>query len=482
MLLSKTKNHITFIKHFLSFLLWLSLFISLITTGCIFQSKNEQVAGGAEDFPNTLALGAAMAGGVSDQPEWDQFSIVPTALPSSASTDSLIIPADTTSLSTTVSLTKSAANSPQVLGNLQDTVYFDYSDTATLKIIRRIHLQETNLRILADTTTFSSLALFNPIGSRPQLILESKGMEYAKVSKRLKKYLYENLDSIGGFDRATFYDQSIIPGSRFMDTTATSIHIGITSPGPDGNFNTVADNNPIYHAFYLVKSINGKNLDTTEFYEIRDADKDGFFYGKGDSGIVVLDHKVPSPPFRPSVNIVTQKIRMVIFRDGTKSYPIFFNESRIEKDGKAISFSIKGNGTDSAFNPGDTSLVNLHISYPAENAKLEKSNFYKILIGSKPKQFKDNKLILYRSQITWRTDSLISATLSFKPDQPIISNELSWNGEMQADINFVNGDSGKLTGRFQDKIIDAELVRTKKDGQIRKHRIKWDYLGKLISQ
>ncbi len=415
----------------------------------------------------------------------------------------LAIPADTTSLapaklaansvakSAPISAAKSSAlsienfgstNTSQPLGNLQDTVYFDYRDTATLRVIRRIHQQETFFKTLTDTTTFSSLAKYNPIGSKPQLILESKGMEYTKISKHFKKYLYENLDSSGGFDRATYYDRTVVSGTTALDTSMTRIHIAITSPGPDGDFNTKADNNPIYYSFHLIKTAIGEKPDTAEFYEIKDGDHDGFFYGKGDSGLVVFDQKTPNPLFRPSVSLTLQKIRMVIFRDATKSYPIFFSESRTEKDGKIVDFSIKGNGTDSAFNPGDTSLINLHITYPPDNSKLEKKNFYEIVIGSKPKQFKDNKLILYRSQVSWRTDSLVTASLSFKPDQPIVSNELSWTGDVQANINFANGEEGKITGRFQDKKIDVDLVRTRTDGQIRKHHIKWDYLGKLISQ
>jgi hypothetical protein len=442
------------------FLLGLCL---VILQACLFQTKDERVAGGAEDFPNTIVLGAAVSGHISDQADWDQFSSIPSTLPSLSESDSLIIAPDSTALAKTT-------------GVISDTIIIDKSDTLTLGVVRRIHLQENILKIHRDTTVYryDAKAKDNIIGNEHKLL--SQGTDEWKISGRITTYLYQNLDSSGAYDRGTFFEHLPALGSTFKDKRL------IMLAGPDGDVLSKSDNRPTYFSFAQIKQSLGLPSDTLESFEITDADGDGTLWGQGDSGIVNYRQKQPNPLLRPSVSLISQDMRAVLFKDELKTYPIAFQESRIEKDGKTVKFSVKGPGPDSVFSPGDSVWISVDKIYAPESRLVQKHTRYLVILGSQPKHYQDNKLLRFTLEASWQKDSLFVTRLIFTPDQPVFSKELSQNGNLEIMADFANGESAIATGRYQDKHIEVELTRKFKDGKEKRLHILWDALGRLLSQ
>jgi hypothetical protein len=480
----------------LSAALFSGALLSLSMTGCLF-STDDKVAGGAQDFPNTIALGVAASSHISDNTEWDQFGNIPATLPSFQSADSLIVAPESlyarpktiavSEANARVGLAKSgsagtvkaagAETAGAVKAALSDTTWFDLSDTATLQVGRLIHQQETVLKIKGDTVTFrwNELARDGILGN--ELLLEAKGADLWKATERRQAYRYENTDSAGGFDRGLFFD-------RLPTLLATDFRYRfyIVAPGPDGNIATQADNRPIYYAFARIRSAGG-SLDTLESFDIVDADGDGTLWGAGDSGVVDFRQKTPEPALRITVESLTQKMRAVLFKDEQKTYPISFRETRVDKDGRRVVWSVRGfrDGVDSTFAPGDTVVVTQHVEFP-EAAKLaEKTARYRVLLGDAPKKFSDNTLLRYSLDAVWRKD-LAATRFVFTPDAPVPSRELAISGGLEFTADFGSGHTAEATGRFENKVIDVVLNDFRPDGKKRKFRINWDAVGNVISQ
>ncbi|MDQ3001232.1 MAG: hypothetical protein M3Y08_08230 [Fibrobacterota bacterium] len=442
--------------------------------GCVFES-DPKVAGGAQDFPNTVSLGMAASSHISEHTEWNQFSAIPSTL-SVGGSDSIFVPPESlyqAKPKVSAGLAKGSAAA------LFDTVFLDLSDTATLKVARRIHQQETALKFKGDTVTirYDDKAVDTVNGN--ELILESKGAELWKASERRSAYRYENTDSAGGFDRATFLDRTptLFPaGFKFR--------LLVLLPGPDGDILSKADNRPAYYAFARVRLDAGAVVDTLESFDITDADGDGSLWGAGDSGVVNFRQKLPTPPFRPLVVSVAQKMRAVLFKDEQKTYPLSFKETRVEQDGRKVVFSVHGarGGIDSTFNPGDTVVITQHIIFPPAAKMVEKTTKYKVILSAVPKRYSEAKLIRYSLEAIWGEDSLSSTKFTFIPDSLVPTKELSITGALVFEYDFANGRSGTAKGRFENKVIGVELTESDAKGVARRFRIEWDALGKLIKR
>ncbi|GEM_PF-2563662 len=457
-----------------------------VLSGCLFSTNdpnNGRVAGGAEDFPNTVAMGAAMSDHVSDHTGWDQFSVIPSALPSFKEADSLVVAPDTASpilakQAAAPALGKAAAGQAKLLGSAKDTVTWDLSDTATLKVARRFHVLDGLLKIHRDTTVFRYDAKAKDAIAGNELILLSKGADVFKISGRVQAYRYENLDSAGGFDRAVFYDRIPLANSAFRNNLLVML------PGPDGDIATKEDNRPAFYSSTLLRpAADGSGgTDTTEFFSISDADGDGALWGDGDSGVVDFKQKTPKPLFRPTVDLVVQKMRAVLYKDEQKTYPISYSETRTENDGKKVVFSVKGTRADSSFGPGDTTWVSVHTDFPAGSRLVEKHSRYKVVLGGQPKRYQDNKLLKYTLSATWNLDSLTTTSFTLTPDQPVFSKNLDITGDLSVDLGFPDGATGIAVGRFQDKHIDVDFTRRSREGKERRFHIRWDAFGKILSQ
>jgi hypothetical protein len=453
-----------------------------LLSGCLFATE-DKVAGGAQDFPNTIALGVAASSHISDNSEWNQFSAIPSALPSFQSADSLVVPPESLYARAKFGTggpakTAAAAGSGAGTAALFDTTWLDLSDTATLQVGRLIHQVETVAKIKGDTVTFRWDAQAKDGVTGNELLLEAKGAALWKATDRREAYRYENTDSAGGFDRGIFLERlpALLPeGFKFR--------FYIMAPGPDGEISARADNRPVYYAFARTRTVAGASPDTLESFDITDADGDGTLWAAGDSGIVDFRQKAPTPASRPFVASVTQKLRAVLFKDESRTYAIAFRESRVEKDGKKVVFSVKGvrDGADSTFAPGDTVNVTVHVEFPESARMVEKTSRYKVILGNAPKKFSDNKLLRYSLEAVWRKD-LAATKLVFTPDRTVAADELSITGSLRLSVDFGEGRTGEAEGRFEDKLIDVMLTDLRADGKRKKIHVIWDASGKRLKQ
>lgn len=466
----------------------LSLPAALCAIGCVF-STDEKVAGGAQDFPNTVTLGAAASVHIDDHTGWDQFSVIPSSLPTFADAESLVVEPDTNSAAPKIAAPKlaataGAAGSANAAGSaaaaLADTLYWDFSDTATLKVVRLIAQTETAFKLKADTATWRYGG--RQASGQPVLgvLLESKGAETIIATGRRTAFRYENTDSAGGFDRATFLQKlpALLPaGFKYR--------LLIVLASPEGKFDVQAGARPAYYAYARTRTVDGAAPDTTESFEITDADGDGVLWGAGDSGVVDFRQKTPNPAGRPAVDLIVQRMRAILFKDESRTYPVSFRETRTEKDGKKVVFAVHGvrNGEDSTFEPGDTAWVTVQTDFPDGAKMVSKTAKYKVELGGEPKHFADNKLLHYSLTATWRkNDSLVTTTFAFSPSQAVPTAQLSITGALDLSAELANGHSARAIGTFLDKIIEADVTDTDKAGKVRRYHAKWTAQGVPISQ
>src|SRR5207237_920923 len=67
----------------------------------------------------------------------------------------------------------------------------------------------------------------------------------------------------------------------------------IVLASPEGKFDVQAGARPAYYAYARTRTVDGAAPDTTESFDITDADGDGVLWGAGDSGVVDFKQKTP---------------------------------------------------------------------------------------------------------------------------------------------------------------------------------------------
>jgi len=121
-------------KHLLSFLGALLWALALVLTACM--SENDQVAGGGEDFPNTVQpVGEVASSDISSHTAWDQFQGIPTPPDVHSIADSLSVPI----------LLKSAAQTVQAAQVAQISI--QGTDTAENYTVERVTAEGDSLQV-----------------------------------------------------------------------------------------------------------------------------------------------------------------------------------------------------------------------------------------------------------------------------------------------------------------------------------------------
>lgn len=454
-------------------------------TGCIFETK---VAGGAEDFPNTIAsLGATASEDVNSHADWDQFSNIPAIDLKDA--DSLVMGPPAKAGAQAPVLAKSGA--PQASGAAPtatgaasretapaDTT-FDLSDTATLGVGRRYIRDENLVRVITDTVIFKwNEKARDTIRGNEYLLMNSNAE--VRRSGFIKAYRFDNLDTDSGYDRAVFYERNPRLGEIFHHK------LFVVKPGPDGDFAARADNRPVYYA-----TARTLGADTLDAFDVSDGDGDGQLWGDNDSGIVNVRSLQTDPAFRPAVARYTQAMRAVFFKTGGKTYPIAFQETRTDRNGRKVVFSVKGPRADSAFGPGDTVTVTVKTTAgPDEEVRfLEKTSRFRIRLSSTPGQFASNALVRFTMETRWREGAfrrgqVIGTRITFTPDEPLTSGNLVLTGAILIEAEFADGTTGSAAGFVKDKRIEVDLTELKAGLKLRRFRVSWDAAadGKVLSQ
>lgn len=444
-----------------------SLVSALLLGGCLFETK---VAGGAEDFPNTIAsMGMTLSQNLGEQSEWDQFSNI-SGVDISAADPLVVEPRAKTALGGAPLAKASAA--------AVDTT-FDLSDTTTLGVGRRMIKDETLIRIITDTTTFRWDEKAKDGVPGNELLLESRGGELRLIAKVLHAYRYENTDSAGGFDRAAFYERD----QKANGAVHHKLHS--VKPGPDGSFATKADNRPIY--FATARTL---GRDTLDAFDVSDGDGDGELWGAGDSGLVNVRSLQTEPGLRPAVARFAQGLRAMSFRLTGKTYPIAYKEVRTDRNGRTVTFTVQGARSDSTFGPGETVWVAVHTKTgPDEEARFsERTSRFQVQLSTDPGKFTRNKLLRYVMETSWKPGAfrkgLITATrFIFIPTDPIASGIHTAEGTLLLDAEFADGKRGSASGQFKDQRILVDMDEMEGPKRLRRFRILWDAAdGQVLEQ
>jgi hypothetical protein len=315
-------------------------------------------------------------------------------------------------------------------------------------------------RIQTDTTVFrwDDQARDGIRGN--ETLLESRGGRLVKgVLFHLDAYRYENLDSAGGFDRGTFYEADL------KATGALHHRLIVVKPGADGDFAAKSDNRPVYFATARTRA-----GDTLDVFEVTDADGDGQLWGENDSGLVDVRHRQTDPLLRPAVKSFTQRMRAVFFRQTGKSYPVSYSETRVDRDGRKVTFSVRGyrNGADSTFGPGDTVTVTVRTMPAAESESRfeERTARFRIRLADAPGHYAGNTLLRFSMETKWREGAfrkrpIVSTRLTFIPDAPVPSGTASVTGKVEVEVVFADGGTATLDGALEGTLADRRLTGRK---------------------
>ena len=462
--------------------LCLRLAAAALLGGCIFQTDN-RVAGGAEDFPNKMEpVGAAMSDDIGSHSEWDQFSDIPAALPSFEGNDSLIllsgaIQAKGGAVSLGLGKGLAGETGEDATRAAADTVSWDLRDTAK-GIARRIIHQSFLTKVRRDTTEF--LYDGRPLDSLAKngIALAARGLDSTRTGIRVQRYRYENTDSAGGFDKGAFFLRLRGLGGIYRNQWL----LAQAATGKDLSDKDAAV--PLYFAFAKTREGEGR-IDTLDAYAVTDADAEAGLWGPGDSGLVDIRMKATEPPGRPAVMSVSVSLRARLFKQDQKTYPLSYSESRIDRDGKRVVFSIRGTKTDSTFAPGDEVFISVRTVPPEGHRVAERTAVFRVLLSETPKRFEENGLIDFTLETRWRPETwkkggLTRTRLKFTPDAPLLSRNLDLSGEVEVEIDFADGSTGTVTGIFRDKRIEATFIEKLTGGQKRRFRVHYDSRGLIL--
>jgi hypothetical protein len=238
--------------------------------------------------------------------------------------------------------------------------------------------------------------------------------------------------------------------------------------------------------------------DTLDAFEVKDADGDGRLWNPadGDSGLVDVRHKQIAPALRPAVAVFTQRVRAVIFKETGRSYAISHFENRTDKDGRQVTYSVRGARTDSSYAPGDTVTVTVRStpSSAAQGRVAERIGRYFIRlsetpgVGSGSSVSGGNALIRFTMETRWREGAfargpVASTRLEFVPDSAVQAGNLTLTGRVTVEAEFADGSTGTLEGRFEDRRIDADRVELKTGTGTRRFKVQWDGAdGRILRQ
>jgi hypothetical protein len=338
---------------------------------------------------------------------------------------------------------------------------------------RRFIRDSGAVRIQTDTTVFRWDDKARDSIRGNETLLESRGGRLVRTPLHLEAYRYENLDSSGGFDRATFYEADLK-----VATGAVHHKLIVVKPGADGDFAAKADNQPVYFA-----TARTRGGDTLDAFEAMDADGDGLLWGENDSGLVDVRHRQTDPFLRPAVKSFTQRMRAMSFRQTGRTYPVSYSETRLDRDGRKVSFSVKGwrDGSDSTFGPGDTVTVTVRTtpSPESESRVEERTARFRIRLADAPGLHAGNALLHFTMETRWREGAfrkrpLVSTRLTFIPDAPVPAGTASVTGKVKVEAVFADGGTGTLEGSLADRRLTGDKVRLVGGPRPGVFRVVWD--------
>lgn len=432
-----------------------ALVLGMVLPGCLFQLQDDRRAG-AEDFPNTLEpLGKAAASQVAAQSDWNEFDNIPASAVGLSEAESSFSEA---AAPKQMALFKGAASQAE-------TVLWDLSDTAR-GIARKLSVKTgPGLQREEDTLVYRFDADFSQSHESGNLLLIRKGS--LSRSGFLKTWKFFNIDSVGLLDKGVIR-VLYTPGAAFR------LHVMDVVPDSAANPHALGGFGMVSYGFSR-----GRGGDTLETMLIHDNDGDGLLWS-GDSGEIRALHVTYDLPLRPVLKS-TRRLKATLLRKGFVLRPHFYQEDRLENDGKSVTFRLRGRASDSLFAPGDTVNVDRIVVFDSTSDRVFRKDGFVVVLSPAPRDDAGNRLLSYTAAWEWRSGAVLSSSFSFKADAPASPLELRAQGSVHMTIAYTEGTTGELDGRFASDSLKAKYRETRK-GITRKFQITWDKIGNLLEK
>jgi hypothetical protein len=427
-----------------------------LISGCLFAVKDDRQAG-AEDFPNTLEpLGKVAVGQVAAQGDWNEFDNVPASVAGIAEADSNLMQATSVE---GVALAKNGVGS-------NDTIFWDRTDTV-LGIVKRIRWRSgPGVQQQEDTLVYRYDEAIRT-QSEPDYLLLARNGELTRLGL-VKTWRFINTDTLGALDRGVL--RLIVTTGQITKFHKIEVRLDSASdPEKPKSFEWIS--------YTFVRT---RGMDTLETVSVNDNDSDGLLW-HGDSGEVRMNHTLFNPPLRPALEKSSIRIRGTLLRTGFVLRPHFFQEDRQERDGKMVSFRIRGRSSDSIFSQGDTVTIERSVTFDTSASLMERSDAFKVVLAALPRDFSNNRLLSYSATWIWRQGLIRESRFTFKADAPVSPAELRAQGTLHMTVVYMDGAEGQADGFYSKDKLTAKYKETRK-GITKRFQVIWDKLGEVLEK
>jgi hypothetical protein len=199
----------------------------------------------------------------------------------------------------------------------------------------------------------------------------------------------------------------------------------------------------------------------------------------GDSGVIELRYQGHFPSAKLHVERMSLSLRVKIYGKGATSVPLLYRDLRQLRNGINTDLLVRGLAADSLLRVNDTALVSFDQVFPAEASVVESRGRFRVLLGSIPWRFHDNRMLGFDLDRLWRTGPIRHAALSYAPDAPVRPGQLDPAGNFNLTLDYADGGTGTVTGSFRDESLRADLLELRA-GLRKGFRLVFDKRGNLL--
>jgi hypothetical protein len=443
------------------------LIVAIIVSGLTFlrcSISNPVSGGGGDDFPNAKTAsvyGERIAYGLNSYSTWNNLFNVPDSIPSMTGGYDLQIPS------------ASSAGLSKRLATQNDTIIYDYSDTAS-GVLKRYHTSISSSVNVYDTVVerWDANARDSVIGN--EHLIAVRGLVDNLTSGELDYYRFEDYDGDGLMNDTEGVQNAV----KATLTTAyangdTGWLVIAIDAGPDKVFD-IFINDKILHSYYLKKN----KTDTLMLFDFRDGDGDSVVYsGASDSCIIDMLSIQPGGWFSPVIRQASF-VRFAAFpRDTSKrSYPLRFWSNNTYWSGMTQYATIFGHRPDSCFYAHDTATA-LIITTGSFFDTIQYDTFRLTAhLGDVPSSLSDDSLISVYSHTLKQWSTERNVTFSFLTHSPVAIGQLPLEGSVGLHVKNIDSSWTDIQGTFSADSITGVFIDSKPSSW----QIIWNRNGDLL--
>jgi hypothetical protein len=161
--------------------------------------------------------------------------------------------------------------------------------------------------------------------------------------------------------------------------------------------------------------------------------------------------------------------------------PLRYRQQRLLKDGGSAVFAAHGKGPDSLLMPGDTAFVTYDYTAPTDVPLVESKGTFVVLLGPEPWRYRDNVLLDFTVENSWRSGVIRRARLDFTPDSAVASGRVDIHGLFSLSLEYDDGGTGEVTAAYRNARFEVTL-REDRRGVRKSFRLVFDSRGRLLER